>query len=152
MRIIITGEYSTGKTEIIRTYVYGVRIDKDIERFSLKTIKIDKKIIQLEYEDVPIDPESNVSFYCTSLVIIGVFDHTNKESLGDAVSCINYGMRYVNEMISSQGYKRSFNVSAKTGEGINEMFETITRDIIEKKYPTSSNSKKEKKKEECIIS
>ena len=41
-----------------------------------------------------------------------------------------------------------FVVSAKTGSGVNEMFERIVRDYL---FQNEKNSKKDKKKKGCVI-
>jgi len=155
-KVILLGTIDVGKTSLIIKAVDGVFNEGKLENFEKKdkVINIDGQSIKLQITDTAGQERFRTltsSYYRKAQAIIIVYDITNKESFDDLEGYIREGNRYseksekfivANKMdlngnrvvqrsdgenLASLHGMPHFEVSAKTGEGVDKFFEVVAR-------------------------
>jgi len=155
-KVILLGTIDVGKTSLIIKAVDGVFNEGKLENFEKKdkVINIDGQSIKLQITDTAGQERFRTltsSYYRKAQAIIIVYDITNKESFDDLEGYIREGNRYSEksekfivankmDLVGNRVVQRSdgenlaslhgmphFEVSAKTGDGVDKFFETVAR-------------------------
>jgi len=160
-KVILLGTIEVGKTSLIIKAVDGLFNEGKLENFEKKdkVIEVDGQSIKLQITDTAGQERFRTltsSYYRKAQAIIIVYDITNKESFDDLEGYIREGNRYSEhsekfivankmDLVANRVVQRSdgenlaslhgiphYEVSAKTGEGVDKFFETVARKFAQR--------------------
>jgi small GTP-binding protein len=158
-KVILLGTIEVGKTSLIVQFVEKTFTEGKLENFDKKekTMTIEGKPVKLVMQDTAGQERFRTltsSYYRKANAIVIVYDITNKESFDDLSGFIKEGNRYSErsekfivankkdldgtarviprehgESLAAEHQLPFFEVSAKTGEGVEQLFETVARKL-----------------------
>ena len=169
------GDSDVGKTCIVKRFVEGTFPETKPDNPSKgmntrKEITVDKKQVTFEIVDLAFDVEATASDFQGAKACIGVFDASNPDTLQNVRNFIGMADRLVtddkfykcmcmnkcdeeqkvteeeaNDMGNRCNSKKLYKVSAKSGDGIEDMFQEIARNVMGGDAPAGGKGDKKKK-------
>ena len=184
VKIVILGDEDVGKTSVIKRFTENVFPEEKPEN-PYKGMTIEKRIqifetpIVFEIVDFNYDPEVCCSEFYNARACIAIYDVTDPESLQNTRNYIGMADRFssedlkkyicgnksdlervvtdeeIEQLFERINIDKFFEVSAKSSEGIDQMFLDIAYDIcyeyeIENQRWQNRN-KKSKKDDKCVV-
>ncbi|KAL7712716.1 Rab family GTPase [Entamoeba marina] len=165
-KICVIGDGDIGKTSLIRKFVYD-KFEEEKQPFEdasvSKDITVNENVIKLNIFDPQGDETgTTASFYNNAQCLLAVFSVEDQSTFNNCRNWLSYGDRYLGGeylkaivALKSEEMAKSlscqyFEVSAKTGDGIQELFDGMVDAIYKKFAPetTPGKGKKPKKRKE----
>ncbi|ELP86971.1 hypothetical protein EIN_317000 [Entamoeba invadens IP1] len=147
--------------------------------FLNKDITVDKQQVHFDIVDLAFDVEATASDFQGARAGIAVFDYSNPDTLKNTKNQLGLANRFVsgpsfasyivgnktdlekktddaevNSTVTSANATKLYQISAKTGDGINEMFEDIAKAVLATDKPAKEEKggkKKGEKKGGCAF-
>lgn len=159
-KVCMLGGFSVGKTSLVEQYVHSIFSDKYLStvgvKISKKALSVDGKDVTLvlwDMEGKDIYADVNLAYLRGTMGFFAVADGLRKETLETAVSLREHALRIAGDIpscllvnkadmkdqweitdgmlepLSQQGVHTIY-TSAKTGEGVEEAFLTLTQRML----------------------
>ncbi|KAL7713002.1 Sphingomyelin phosphodiesterase [Entamoeba marina] len=165
IKVVFMGDSDVGKTSIVNRFINDT-FSEDKPANPEKSSSARKDIKELQ------------AIFSKAKACVGVFDFSNKDSINNVRNYLGLSTRFnsddkflqymvgnkidgekvitdeeVQSKVSAQEGARYHAVSAKTGEGVKELFETIAASVLEVNNITGSKGGKSKgdKKGKCLL-
>lgn len=177
IRIVIMGDSDVGKTSLINKYVDNIFSEEKPSNASKeenkhKKITIKKEEIILELIDLVSSINATVSDFYRADACIALLDINNPQSKENVRNFLGIATRFVtsdnfvkcicvnkidlenkisddeiNELISQCNVTKSFKISTKTGEGVEEMFKFVAETVMNETKPVQVETPTKK----CVL-
>ncbi|KAL7719444.1 Sphingomyelin phosphodiesterase [Entamoeba marina] len=183
IKVVFMGDSDVGKSSIVNRFINDTFSDEkpanpDKGTTVGKEIVINKVKVSFEIVDLAFDVEATASDFSKAKACVGVFDFSHKDSINNVRNYLALSVRFnsddkflqymvgnkidgekvitdeeVEKNVSALQGVRYHAVSAKTGEGVKEFFESIAKDVLEAYNIAGSKSGKSKgdKKGKCLL-
>ncbi|EDR29807.1 hypothetical protein, conserved [Entamoeba dispar SAW760] len=173
-KICVIGNEKIGKTSLVRRFLEDKFIEESTPfedvSVSKKVIYNNKEVILNFMDPLGTDVSTTATFYNDANLLIALFDETEKDSIQNCKNWLSYGDRYIGsqylklivgnkldsndkkvteeecEEVAKSLNCEYFEVSAKTGEGIKELYEHIMKMLFEPLNPKEDSKKSSNKK------